>query len=213
VDINWEMAANVATAIALLVAAGAFIWQIYSHHQEKAYAKSQFALQSFLESYNQVLELLSDGNNNRVTWVMAARIIERANQISKSISEQVHIDVLEIQKERYRREMANIFGYMNPEKGGWFFYGSDNTGTDIDTAAREAFTSVANIPEGVLATLYAVATYPSNYEDPLIKKTFDEVKGIEMRHSFRGLYDYLEHRENIKLAEDNLDENEQHKEP
>jgi len=194
--INWETVANVATAIALVIATGAFIWQIYSHRQEKAYEKSQFALQSFLDSHNQVLKLLSDGNNNRVTWVMAARIIERANNISSNISEQVHIDLLEIHKERYRSEMAIIFGYMQPEKGGWFFYGSDVAGTDIDTAAREALASVTNIPEGVLSTLYAIATYPVNYEDPLTKKTFEEIQGIEMRHSFRGLYDYLEHRAN-----------------
>lgn len=191
-NISWQTIANVATAIALLVAGGAFIWQIISHRQEKTYKRSQFALQSFLESYNQVLVLLNNGNNDRVTWVMAARIVERANSISKNITEQVHIDVLEIQRERYRQEMASIFGYMDENKGAWFFYGSDNPAENIDSAANEALMSVTNIPEGVLATLYTIATYPSNYEDPLTKKTFDDIRGIEMRHSFRGLYDYLE---------------------
>ncbi len=94
--IDWQTTANVATALALLVASGAFIWQIFSHRQKKAYTKSHFALQSALESYDQAVAVLSDNNNDRVTWITAARIVERANQIAKNVTEQVHIDVLEV---------------------------------------------------------------------------------------------------------------------
>lgn len=77
-SVDWQLIANMATALALIVAVGVFIWQIVAHRQEKAYTKSQFALQSALESYDLAIELLSDGNNDRVTWVTAARIIVSA---------------------------------------------------------------------------------------------------------------------------------------
>ncbi len=212
--IDWQTVANVATALALLVATGAFIWQIISHRQEKAYSKSNFALQSALESYNEAIALLSDNNNDRVTWITAARIVERANQISKNITEQVHIDVLEIQRERYRRQMAVILGFDNPNKGAWFFYGSTNAGSEVKEAAKESTRSVHTawgskgqlkyLSETSLATLYSLASYPSNYEDPLKKETFDGKIGVEMRASFPGLFDYLMHRADFESVNGNL---------
>lgn len=196
------------------MAAGAFIWQIVSHRQEKSYTKSHFALQSALESYDLAVVVLSDGNNDRVTWITAARIIERANQISKNVTEQVHIDVLEVQLERYRREMASILGFDDPEKGAWFFYGSKDICADTDKAAKESTrpVNIANrskgqlkyISEGSLATLYELASYPSDYDDPLEKESFDGKMGIEMRANFPGLYEYLAHRAEYKTINGNL---------
>jgi hypothetical protein len=201
---GWQTTANVATALALLVAACALVWQMISHRKEKAYTKSHFALQSALESYSQAVEILSDGNNDRVTWITSARIVERAHQIAERITEQVHLDVLEVQLERYRRQMANILGLDNPSKGAWFFYGSQNPGTDIETAARESTSGIltahgkksqlAYLSERSLATLYELAGYPTNYEDPLRGESLAGMMGIEMRASFPGLFDYLVHR-------------------
>lgn len=196
--------ANVATALALLVAAGAFVWQIRAHLKEKAYTKSKFALESALGSYEQAIELLSDGNNNRITWITAARIVERANQLSANVTEQVHKYLLEVQLERYRRQMAEIFGLDDPAKGAWFFYGSRNPGADIDTAAKESTREIETdygkrpqlnyLSESSLATLYKLAGYPPNYEDPLKKESLEGKTGIEMRASFPGLFHYLTHR-------------------
>jgi hypothetical protein len=212
--INWQTAANVATALALLVATGVFIWQIIYHRKEKAYTNSHFALQSALESYDQAVDVLADENNDRVTWITAARIVERANQISKNITEQVHKDVLEVQLERYRRQMADILGFDNPNKGAWFFYGIKNFSADIDTAAKESTRPVKTafgskgqtryISESSLATLYTIAGYPTNYEDPLKKESLVGKVGVEMRASFPGLFEYLTHRSEYKTVNGNL---------
>lgn len=223
VTIDWQTVANVATALALLVAACAFIWQIVSHRQEKAYSKSNFALQSALESYNEAITLISDNNNDRVTWITAARIVERANQISTNVTEQIHIDVLEIQRERYRRRMADILGFDNPNKGAWFFYGSTDSSSGVDEAAKESTRSVHTdwgskgqlkyLSESSLATLYAIASYPSNYEDPLKKESFDGKISVEMRVSFPGLYDYLIHRADYESVNGNLVKRVQKRDP
>jgi len=202
-SINWQIIANIATALALPVAAGAFVWQIWSHRQEKAYTKSHFALQSAIESYEEAIGLLSDDNNDRVTWVAAARIIERANQISTNVTEQVHTDVLEVQLERYRRQVATVLGHDDPTKGGSFFYGAD-INEPIDTAAKIATQPILMpgissgqmnyLAESSLATLYALASYPPDYDDPLSVNSCDQFMGPEMRVSFPGLYEYLSHR-------------------
>jgi len=204
VPIDWQIVANVATALALFVAAGAFVWQIISHRQEKAYTKSHFALQSALESYDLAIELLSDDNNDRVTWVTASRIVERANQISTNVTEQVHVDVLEVQLERYRRQAVSILGHDDPSKSGSFFYGGDSSAENISAAAENS-TRPIHLPglskgqlrylaESSLATIYALASYPSNYEDPLKSESLDPQVNVEMRTSFPGLYEYLLHR-------------------
>lgn len=203
-SVDWQLIANISTTIAVLIAIGVFIWQINANIGEKKYAKSRFALQSALESYEQAIELLTDNNNDRVTWITAARIIERANRISNNITEEVHVDVFEIQHEKYRRQAAEILGYENPNKGAWFFYGSSNFTSDVAEAAKEATRSVNHLgktrprmkylSEDSLSTVYNLASYPGNYEDPLVKDTFVGKKGIEMLISFPGLYEYIEHR-------------------
>ena len=203
-ELNWQTIANVATAAALLIAAGAFIWQIISHGKEKAYTKSHFAFHSAVESYDRAVEVLSDGNNDRVTWISAARVIERANRISEKITEQVHKDFLEVHLERYRLRMAEILGYDNSNKGAAFFYGAESADVDVDTAAKNSSRpeqtaygtkgALNYIPETTLATLYAIAGYPRDYEDPLKKESLQAKIGMEMRAGFPGLYDYLMHR-------------------
>jgi len=213
-SINWP-------ALALFVAACAFIWQIISHRQEKSYTKSQFALQSALESYDLAIELLADGNNDRVTWITAARIVERANQMSECVTEQVHVDVMEVQLERYRRQVATILGHDSSTTSGSFFYGADSSIEDIDTAAGNA-TQPIHLPgvskgqlkylaESSLATLYELASYPSNYDDPLKINSFDQVMGPELRTSFPGLYEYLSHRKEYESVHGKLVKREKRK--
>ena len=211
--ISWQTVANVATSLALLVAVGVFIWQIVSHREEKAYNRSHFALQSALESYDQALELLVDGNNDRVTWITAARIVERANRICADVTQQVHEDVLEVQLERYRRQFARTLGFDDPSKGGWFFYGA-NSCVGLTTAAEGStrptttgFGSKAQLKylsESSLATLFSMAGYPSNYEDPLKSRSFAEKLGLGMSASFPGLFEYLEHREDYESIDGKL---------
>lgn len=203
-NINWQTIANIATALVLFVAAGAFIWQIISHRQERRYTNSSFALKSALASFDETVKLLSDDNNDRVTWIAAARILRRAVDISTKITEAVHLDVLEVQIERYRRVFGEILGFDDLHKTAAFFYGSENPSADIEEAAKESTSKkktgrgerpvLKNIPESALWTLWEFAQYPINYEDP-IKERFPDHKiaSPEIRVMWPGLYDYISH--------------------
>lgn len=215
IDINWQTVSNVATALALLVAGGAFIWQIISRRQEKKYTNSSFALNSALASFDEVVKLLSNSNNDRITWIAAARILRRAVDISTKITEAVHLDVLGVQLERYRRVFGEILGLDDPHRTAAFFYGSENPRADIEEAAKESTRKIKtiygempvlkNLTESSLWTLWEFAEYPIDYEDP-IKGRFPDhkIESPNMRVMCPGLYDYLHHIREYRSANGKL---------
>lgn len=212
--INWQTVANVATALALLVAAGAFIWQIYSHRQERRYINSSFALESARTSLDEAVKLLSDKNNDRITWIAAARILRRAVEISSKVTETVHVDVLEVQLERYRRVFGQILGFDDTHKNAAFFYGSGNPSADIEEAAKESTRSKSTsrgetpvlkaLPEGALWTIWEFAQYPKDYEDPIKERFPDQQFAGPGMLLWPGLYDYLKHIREYRSANGKL---------
>jgi len=205
----YQIIADIATAFILIVAVVTFIWQIISRKQEKKYTNSSFALKSALVSFEEAVKLLSDGNNDRLTWITAARILRRAENISTKVTEDIHLDVLEVQKDLYRRIFGEILGLNNLDKKAAFFYGSKNLNADDDEAAKESTRGVntscgergvlKNIPESVLWVLWEFAQFPTSYEDP-IKEGFpnDIIENSSVRFMWPGLHDYLAHTRKYK---------------
>jgi hypothetical protein len=177
--------------------------------REDRYRHSSFALDSALKAYNDSYALLSDGNNYRATWITSARVLERANSIAKQITEPVHINVLEAQREQYRKVFGDLLGFDNYNKGGSFFYGTEKPESSIDEAAPEstkrkdisteavpgASVSVLKaIPESVLRSLWDFASFPSEYEDPIRGEfTEEEVTKTTNWFLWPGLFQYLKH--------------------
>jgi hypothetical protein len=190
-NVDWNAIGSVSTALTLTVGIGTLIWQIRTHNSNLKHERSKFALESALAAYEQGLALIEDGNNNRVTWVTAARVLERANEISSSITSPVHSAVMEIQRERYRIRAGAILGYDDPEKTAWFFQGerADKPSQKEDCAAPRQ--RLSELAEASLATVYELASYPRGYEDPLPRVDLGSYIGIEMRASFPGLYEFL----------------------
>lgn len=190
-NVDWNAIGSVSTALTLAVGVGTLIWQIGAHNSNLKHERSKFALESALAAYEQGLALLEDGNNNRVTWVTAARVLERANEITSSISSPVHSAVMEIQRERYRIRASAILGYDDPTKAAGFFRGEQigNFSREEDRAVlRQRISAIA---ESSLATVYKLASYPQGYEDPLPHVDIRSHMGIEMRASFPGLFEFL----------------------
>ena len=83
---TWEVAAQIATAFAVIVAIAGIVWQIVATHRDRQQRNSEFRLDSALYAFNQASELLSDRNNDRVTWIAASRAVERGLRIAEGIS-------------------------------------------------------------------------------------------------------------------------------
>ena len=197
---DWHTIANVATATAVIVAIGALIWQIRDSLRQERLRRSEFALQKTIDAWEEAYRLLQDGNNRLETWIAAARTIELSKKIEKDIEHLAHLDVLEIQKDRYRRELGNVIGWHNAAITGSFFYGvpEDQSDISIDDAARRSTVSRGEtlaIPENALFSIWQFAQYPANYEDPLPLSRFsaEQVNSGSMQVLWPGLSAYLRH--------------------
>lgn len=204
-----QLMADAATSVTLLLGIGIFGWQVRAKRQEDKYRRSSVALDSALRAYDDSYTLLSDGNNDRVTWLASARILERANAIAKQVTEPVHTDILEAHRERYRKIFGDLLGFDDHGKAGSFFYGSENPKSSIDEAAREStkrkdtsteavsgasISVLKAIPESVLRSLWDFASFPSEYEDPIRGEfTEEEVTKTTNRFLWPGLFEYLKH--------------------
>ena len=204
-----QIYANWATVFTLFVGIIAFLWQSRLNIFERGYQKSQFALQSALDAYEQAYNLLKNRNNDRVTWVSAARILEHGNRISKKVSEETHRDILEIQRIRYRHVLGELLGSDDHPISASFFYGQKDDTSDLDTAAMESTRRedvphspetgwkkpvMKSIPESALFIIWKFAQYPENYEDVVEGRFPEDILNSHPDTFFRpALFEYLRH--------------------
>ena len=194
--------AVVATIIALV----GFFWQIYTYFKKGQYDKSAFRLTSALDAFEEARKLLQDKNNDRVKWVTAARALQRGVRISSGITEEVHKDVLEFQRDRYRLIFGDILGYYNHEINGGFFYGAPPEIIDIGEAARystrreEDRPQLRALSENTLKIVWDFAQFPDGYDDPV-----SDVNGFSEQDTsdtfnpinYPALFEYLDHKKNF----------------
>lgn len=199
---DWETIAYIASALAVVIALLGFIWQIRINVAQRRYDQSAYRLTSSLHAFEEAEKLLKDGNNDRVTWVAAARALERGIRIAADITEQVHFDVFEVERDRYRRIFGDFLGSDNPEIDGKFFYGAPNTMRTIDEAAKYATArangrpQIRNIPERILRIFWDFAQFPDDYEDPIShNEGFSDEELAKSTNAiiYPGLIEYLRH--------------------
>ncbi|QWV95134.1 hypothetical protein KP004_08135 [Geomonas oryzisoli] len=202
---NLQAIANIATSLALFVSAGVFCWQILSHSRKVKYERSRFHLDSAIGGFDKAIGLLSDGNNDRIIWNSAARILQLSETISKRITHQDHLDVFAVALETYRNQLSAILGYRNLSKGAAFFYGSNNHNEDIDHAAQNSvknindghmeYSEVTEMDEAALYTLWRAAQFPEDYKDPLFQRFPEEIlQRVTKRLMWPGLFAFLLHK-------------------
>ena len=210
VSIDWTAVGSIATALALVLGVATLYWQHGSQLKRDEHDRSKFALDSCLATYRTALERLEDGNNDRVSWVTSARMIQRANELSGLVTQTPHIAVLEVERELIRDRAADVLGYDNPAKGDWFFRGFDEPGQEsptIQATSRQSHRRslrlrgrATELSLASVATVYELASFPKNYEEPLREHKLEERVGVEMRAGFAGLFEYLTTRFNRERA-------------
>ena len=155
-----------------------------------------------MDAWEEAYKLLHDDNNDRVTWVTAARALERGSRMANGITEEVHQDARDVQRDRYRNLFSRILGCDNPDIKGAFFYGAPDSIDNIDDAAghstkrQDERPQILNIPESVLKIIWDFAQFPKDYEDPLSnKKSFsdDDLNKHVNAIIWPGLFEYLKH--------------------
>jgi hypothetical protein len=98
---------------------------LYAQARDKAETdekRSLFYLDSCVKAYKEAKALLADGNNDRATWIAAARALVHANTLSKNVTLKAHLIVLELNQMKYRRV---FHGYLADKPGAFFGSGAN----------------------------------------------------------------------------------------
>lgn len=172
--------------------------------EEVAERRSLFNLEASIQAYSQALGLLRDGNNQRATWIRAARILKHGKVLADAVSVDAHKRALELRLLDYRSEFRDILEHKPAE----FFYGVDSRYYELGLDRVAELASLANANEachGITATrwldeksVYAVleaSQWPDDYQDPLSDELPGEGEMEEKTYFAQGLAKYIEHRQ------------------
>lgn len=162
--------------------------------------RSLFNLDGFRLAFEHALSLLSDGNNDRATWIEAARSLAHGDELAKSISVKEHRRVLDLERLKYRGSFHGILAGKPAD----FFYGVPPLFATLDEAAaassrrpessgRRVVASAGELGEASVRAVWNAAAWPKDYEDPLGEHFHDsEVRQISLL--FPELHRFLDHR-------------------
>lgn len=171
--------------------------QIDKENSEVEERRSLFNLKAWEDANIKAKALLQDGNNDRATWIQAARVVGHAKVLAKGVSIENHQRVMELKSLEYR----SFFRQLLQDKTGSFFYGTPHEYSSIDEAA--AASSIATekneryifdskvLSEKSIFAIVGAAEWPENYTDPIdegFPKEFESTVFL-----YDGLREFLNH--------------------
>lgn len=171
--------------------------QALEHSEEVQERRSLFNLNAAIDAAEQARLLLLDSNNDRRTWIEAARLLGHAKMLGNEVSIDCHQRVLEATRIKHRR----FFGQLLEEKPATYFYGSDAS-LSLDDAARAATAVIERggiskgqtrqLDEASIYKVWEAAQWPKEFDDPVGQKfSLDELKNLAFNK--QGLSEYLLH--------------------
>lgn len=186
-------------AAGVLLSLAAFLYAQGRDKGETDEKRSLFYLESASKAYEEAKELLADGNNDRATWIAAARALAHANTLSKNVTLKAHRIVLDLNQMKYR---WLLHGYL-ANKQSFFFYGA-KTSCSLEEAAaastapeerngRTILSTARMLSVESLRVIWEAASWPDQYDDPLPTKGFSNGERFKTMVLFPGLHDFLEY--------------------
>ncbi len=208
-DITFDPLVNALPA-GILVALGSQLLAQGKNMRDAEERRSLFYLESCVLAFEEASSLIEDGNNERAQWIAAGRALAHAKELADSVSEDTHLRVLELHRLKYR----SIFHDALFDKPASFFYGIEDTSMPIDEAAkastqreeiggRTVTSTLKELSNKSLRAIWEAAQWPTDYQDPLDRGFTDEEKG-KLIVIFRGLHEFLEHKERYQSASGKL---------
>ncbi len=177
--------------ITCVIACGALAFTITIFIWGRKETKSRFFLEQASKGFKEVINLLSDQNNNREVWVRAARTLLKTKNLKKRICLQEYLDGFEAEEESVRSELYTILTIVDEKTGErnslppQFFYGINNWREieKLDEAAIQAsYTTEVHdvtidkvlpaikhplLAEESVVAIFDFLEYPKSYSDPL----------------------------------------------
>jgi hypothetical protein len=164
---------------------------------ERKKQNDEIMLRLAKEGFDETYDLLKDQNNNRVTWVRAARILyDSLGLKKKEVKLPQYVKTFNLAEERLRNQLYRVL-QTEPENSeesdkaslpGQFFYGAENwkdSELTVDDAAINSKSPIkaysvsidkvtpepksGGLSESSVVAIYNFLKYPDDYEDPLDK--------------------------------------------
>ena len=187
------------------------IVSVRNQKKNETYIESKEYLERSVELAEKAYSILrkEDGKltNNRVSWVSAARLIQRSLFLSTLISLKAHQDIYEAERDFHRHKFlkllsldqsGNIFTFYTGENIHKYMHSHQSdfpVGSDQDM-----------IPIVIMSTICRFATFPEGYEDPLEvteNLNHEELEKLYISGS-KGLVKYFLFRKYFTVNDDQL---------
>jgi hypothetical protein len=153
--------------------------------------RSVFFFEQAKSGLEEVYDMLKDQNNDRVTWIRAARDLLRARTIGKSITVKEYQEAYRLTEEKARHKLYLALSTYDPTMHSrkplppQFFYGVQNWNVvrPLDEVAKDVSqktnvygysidrvtpqSSILPLDSRSVTTIYDFLEYPPDYDDPL----------------------------------------------
>lgn len=153
--------------------------------------RSEFFFEQAKSGLEEVLDMLKDQNNDRVTWIKAARDLLRARTIGKSIIVKEYQEAYRLAEEKIRHKLYLALSTYDPTTHSrmplppQFFYGVQNWNVvrPLDEVAKDVSqktnvygysidqvtpqSSILPLDSKSVVAIYDFLEYPPDYDDPL----------------------------------------------
>lgn len=158
--------------------------------------RSLFNLHSCEEANVKAMDLLKDNNNDRATWIRAARLLGHASVLAKGITIENHLRVYEYKSLEYR----TFFRELLEGKPAGFFYGTDYKYVPLELSATlstmpkekngRTIYGDSILSESSIFAVVSAAEWPDQYIDPIVEKF--TVENIDRKtFLYGGLREFL----------------------
>jgi hypothetical protein len=138
--------------------------------EKKEKENSAFYLEKSISELNNVYDLLKDKNNDRVTWILAARVLKMALELSENITQESHKKFYKLNELQLKHKLLDLFS--NAEYRNLSFYvGCQNPLEGDVNSAIIQFVRYKNqakhLNEKSIYTIFSFIEYPDDFNDPL----------------------------------------------
>jgi hypothetical protein len=184
----------------LFFIAGTMCVGIWVQRRNEAFAQSREFLENALSLINKAKDVLKgpDGSptNDRISWVTAARLLTRAQNIARLITAKPHLIIYEAEHDYQRHCFGDLLRHNRELLSASFFCGAQNPRMPIGHAVYDPSQKPYGqkwIPPRIVAVVYRFFQYPERYEDPLEESVEMSPEEIERLWLFdqKGVCDYL----------------------
>lgn len=188
---RWGLLPTIVMSAGVLIAILAFLRDRNKHEVDRQRETSKVLFDRACEGFSTVVDLLSDQNNDRITWIRAARTLLKTRELKSQIKSEEYALAYALEEEKTRNKLYSKLLHPNQKTGELeplppqFFYGISDWGTcaTLDDAAIKAAqqvqvysasidavppqSSLKPIAPPSIVVIYEFIAYPDTYEDPL----------------------------------------------